>query len=72
MGVQKGVQKGVQMGVQKGIQKGSKWGSRMGGPCFVPTPSCPLGHPKQNNIELSCFVLDVPVGSLRSSKVVFG
>ena len=31
----------------------------------------PLGHPKQKNIKLSCFVLDVPVDSLLSSMAVF-
>ena len=43
---------------------------------MVQKPPCwranyPLGHPKQNNIKLSCFVLDVPVGSLLSSMAVF-
>ena len=43
---------------------------------MVQKPPCwkanyPLGHPKQKNIKLSCFVLDVPVGSLLSSMVVF-
>ena len=43
---------------------------------MVQKPPCwranyPLGHPKQKNIKLSCFVLDVPVGSLLSSMAVF-
>ena len=41
---------------------------------MVQKPPCwranyPLGHPKQ--VKLSCFVLDVPVGSLLSSEAVF-
>ena len=38
-------------------------------PCW--RANCPLGHPKQKNIKLSFFVLDVPVGSLLSSMAVF-
>ena len=43
---------------------------------MVQKPPCwranyPLEHPKQNNIKLSCIVLDVPVGSLLSSMAVF-
>ena len=43
---------------------------------MVQKPPCwranyPLGHPKQKHIKLSCFVLDVPVGSLLSSMAVF-
>ena len=43
---------------------------------MVQKPPCwranyPLGHPKQKNIKLSCFVLDVPVGSLLSIMAVF-
>ena len=43
---------------------------------MVQKPPCwranyPLGHPKQKNIKLSCFIWDVPVGSLLSSMAVF-
>ena len=38
-------------------------------PCW--RANYPLGHPKQKNIKLSCFVLDVPVGSLLSSMALF-
>ena len=43
---------------------------------MVQNPPCwranrPLGHPKQKNIKLSCFVLDVPVGGLLSSMADF-
>ena len=43
---------------------------------MVQKPPCwranyPLGHPKQKNIKLSCFVLYVPVGSLLSSMAIF-
>ena len=43
---------------------------------MVQKPPCwranyPLEHPKQKNIKLSRFVLDVPVGSLLSSMAVF-
>ena len=43
---------------------------------MVQKPPCwranyPLGHPKQKNIKLRCFILDVPVGSLLSSIAVF-
>ena len=43
---------------------------------MVQKPPCwranyPLGHPKEKNIKLSCFVLGVPVGSLLSSMAVF-
>ena len=43
---------------------------------MVQKPPCwranyPLGHPKQKNIKLSCFVFDAPVGSLLSSMAVF-
>ena len=43
---------------------------------MVQKPPCwranrPLGHSKQKNIKLSCFVLDVPVGSWFSSMAVF-
>ena len=42
---------------------------------MVQKPPCwranyPLGHPKQKNIKLSCFVLDVQEGSLLSSMAV--
>ena len=43
---------------------------------MVQNPPCwranrPLGHPKQKNIKLTCFVLDVPVGGLLSSMADF-
>ena len=43
---------------------------------MVQKPPCwranhPLGYPKQKNISLSCFVLDIPLGGLLSSMAVF-